>query len=149
MTYQQSKITGMRHGLAQIDRRGMIALMTVILLGAMLLIVGISAAFIGQTDVIIAGQIDRGHYVRSLAGTCVEEAMHRLKLDPAYIGGTIPIGPGNCTVTVSGSGTTRTVVGAATYDGFTKTIGVSASRRGNIAGNAHAWNIDSWQEVDP
>jgi len=148
MNGKHRTIFGTGCGRAPSGQRGVIALMTVIMLGAMLLVVGISAAFIGQTDVIIVGQIDRGYYVRSLAGTCVEEAMHRLKLDPAYVGGTIPIGSGNCTVTVSGSGTTRTVVGAATYDGFTKSIGVSASRRGNIAGNAHAWNIDSWQEVD-
>lgn len=129
--------------------RGVIALMTVIILGAILLVVGISAAFIGQTDVILSGQSDRGHYAGVLATTCAEEAMHRLKLDPAYTGGTVPVGPYACTVTVSGSGFARTVTSAATYGGHTKTVSVSASLRQNASVNARAWNIDGWQEVDP
>jgi hypothetical protein len=129
--------------------RGVIALITVIILSALILIVGISAAFIGQTDIIIAGQVDRGNYARSLALTCAEEGMHRLKLDASYTGGTIPISSTTCTVSITGSGASRTITSSATYDNHTKTIEVSATRRDNGAGNARAWNISGWQEVDP
>ncbi|MEA3249763.1 MAG: hypothetical protein U9Q03_05425 [Patescibacteria group bacterium] len=124
-------------------------MITVIMLSALILVVGISAAFIGQTDIIIAGQVDRGHYARLLAITCTEEALQRLKLDASYTGGTIPIASMTCVATVTGSGASRTITGSATHDNHTKTVSVSATRRDNGAGNARAWNIGGWQEVDP
>ncbi len=129
--------------------RGVIALMTVIILGAILLVVGISAALVGQTDTILAGQADRGHYARVLATSCAEEALHRLKLDSAYSGGMVSVGGNDCSAVVSGSGPSRTVIGSATYEGHTRTVTVTATLRQNAAASAAAWNIDSWQEINP
>lgn len=130
--------------------RGVIALITVIILGALILAVGLSASFTGQTETILSGQLDREQLARILAQTCVDEAMHRLKLDSTYTGGTVLVGASDtCTVSVSGSGSSRTITLAATSDIFTKTIVIGASLKQNAAANASAWHIDSWTESDP
>ena len=131
------------------DRRGMIALVTVIVIGATLLTIGISAAMIGQTDLVISGHADRERSTRLLASACAEEALHRLKLNAAYSGGTIGIGTDSCTASVAGSGSTRTVTVSATVEGYTKSVIVGALLKQNVAGNARAWAIDSWSEGNP
>lgn len=130
--------------------RGVIALITVIILGALILAVGLSASFTGQTETILAGALDREQLARMFAQTCADEALYRLKLDSTYTGGTVPVGASDtCTVSVSGSGSSRTITLAATSDIFTKTIVIAASLKQNAAANASAWHIDSWTEGDP
>lgn len=126
--------------------RGAIALMTVIILGVVLLSAGITAAVLGHTELILAGDIDQGTIVRELADLCIEEANFRLKLDNAYAGGTIPINTDTCVVTISGSGTSRTISSTATRGDYSRTISATAIRKQNAAGNAEAWTIDAWFE---
>jgi len=126
-----------------------VALITVIVLSALLLLIGLSASYIGQTEIIIAGQMDRGQHARTLAATCMEEALHRLKLDDTYSGGAIDIDSDSCTVTVTGAGASRTITSTASSGDFTKNVEVSASLRQNADTDASAWNIDSWAELDP
>jgi len=133
----------------QEGERGVIALMTIIVIGALIMVVGISASFIGQTEIVLSGDVDSEHAARMVASACVEEAIYRLKLDESYAGGTVPIGSATCTVTVSGSGTTRTVTASATVSSHTKTLNVGALRKQNVAGNARGWTVDSWAEGNP
>jgi hypothetical protein len=129
---------------------GVIALLTIIIISAMILAVGVSAALIGQTEIALSGQSDREYAARSLASMCVEEALHRLKLNPAYVGGTLPIGTSDsCTVAVTGSGNNRTITATASSDVFTKSIVVATSIKQNGQGNAKAWHVDSYTEGDP
>lgn len=129
--------------------QGVIALLAVIIIGAMIVAIGISTSFIAQTEIVLSGDVDREYSTRMLAVACLEEAAFRLKLNTAYVGGTIPIESDSCTVAISGSGSTRTVTATATVDGYTKTVTVVASLRQNAAANARAWTIDSWTEGDP
>lgn len=131
------------------EKKGMIGITTVIVIGAFILIVGLSMAYQGQTEIILTGYDDRAAVALSLASTCVDEALNRLQTDASYAGGTVPIDADSCTSVVSGSGTTRTIVATASSDVNTKTISVSASLRQNAAGDASAWHIDSWTEQDP
>lgn len=131
------------------DDRGMIGLLTVIVIGVTMLAVGITASFIGQTQLTVTGYADRGHLARTLAVTCLEEAAFRLKLNAAYVGGTVPIDAETCTVTVSGAGSTRTVTATATVDGHVKTIVATATLRQNAALSARAWSLSAWTEQDP
>ncbi|MFH1046827.1 MAG: hypothetical protein V1738_00850 [Patescibacteria group bacterium] len=131
------------------DSRGVIVLVTVIIIGAILLVLGLSAAHIGQTEITIAGQLDRAQHARTLAMSCAEEALFRLKLDDTYLGGTIAIDDDSCTVAVTGSGDVRTIDASASSQDLTKHLQISASRRQNVTAEAQAWNIDSWLEVSP
>lgn len=127
----------------------MIAMMTIIIIGALILTIGISSAFQGQTEIVLVGQSDRRAIVSSLFDSCIEEALYRLKLDASYTGGTVPIGTDTCTVTVSGSGSSRTISATASSDVHSKTVSVGVSLKQNAAGNAKAWHVDSWSEQNP
>lgn len=129
--------------------RGFIGLLTVIVLGALVLSIGITTAFVGQTQLILAGHVDHEYAVRALVSSCVDEAVHRLKLDASYVGGTIPLGADSCTVTVSGSGSSRTIAATATIDGYTKAVAATATLKQNAAMNAAGWSVTAWAETDP
>lgn len=131
------------------DKRGAILLITVIIIGAMIVTLGISAAFLGQSELIMTSNTDRANVARILATSCVEEAMHRLKLDSGYTGGTILISSEQCTLTIVGAGSSRTVTASATSGEITKTVSVTATLQQNAALNASGWTVDAWQEVDP
>lgn len=131
------------------NERGIIALTTVIIIGAIILAVGVSAALVGQTEITLAGQSDREYLARGLASACIDEAMLRLKRNSGYTGGSVPIGSDTCVAAVTGSGSSRTITATATSDVFTKAVTVAASLKSNVAGNASAWHIDSWTEGDP
>ena len=131
------------------QNRGFIGLLTVIVLGAMILSIGISTAFIGQTQLTLSAHADYEYAVRELVSACVEESVHRLKLDSAYAGGTVPLGSDTCTVAVSGSGTTRTIAATATVNGYTKAVTATATLKQNASLNAKAWSVTAWSENDP
>jgi hypothetical protein len=131
------------------DSRGAVALLTVIILGAFVLAVGISVTFIAQTGLLLSGFADREQEARMVATACLEEGLFRLKLDSSYTGGTIPIAGTTCALTVSGSGSSRTVDASASSGEFTKNLQATASLKQNAAQNASAWSVDSWTEVDP
>lgn len=127
----------------------MIGLLTVIVLGSLILSIGISTAFIGQTQLTLAGHVDHEYAVRMLVSSCIEESVHRLKLNSGYLGGTVPVGADACTVTVSGIGSTRSIAASATIDGYTKSVTATATLKQNASLNSRAWSLTVWQESDP
>ena len=129
--------------------RGFVGLVVIILIGALILAIGVAAAFIGQTQLIIAGQTDRAQSARQTVAACVEEALYRLKLDASYAGGTVPVGSLTCTVAVSGSGSSRTIVASAANGDITQAVTVTAALKQNVAASAKAWSVDSWVEANP
>ncbi|MEY4723406.1 MAG: hypothetical protein RLZZ324_919 [Candidatus Parcubacteria bacterium] len=134
------------------DNRGLIAILTVVLIGALILAIGISSSLIGRTEIVQSGDFDREQATREVVASCVDEALHRLKLNSGYVGGTVPIGSNSCTVAVSGSGSTRTITANATIvivNSYTKRVTVTASKRSNVANSASGWGIDTWTEGDP
>ncbi|MEK9152859.1 MAG: hypothetical protein AAB692_05845 [Patescibacteria group bacterium] len=144
-----SMISTAKNGVRRNFEAGAAALLTVIIIGVMILTLGMAAAFQGQTEALLAGQTDYENYVRSLAQTCVDESLYRLKLNAAYAGGTVPIGVDSCSVSVAGVGSSRTITATAFSDIYTKVITVAASLKQNVAANARAWHVDSWTESDP
>src|SRR3989344_9199329 len=110
---------------------GMILLMSVIVIGTSLLIIGLAAASMGQTEVFLAQDADWEQRVRYTTVACGEEALYRLKKDPTYTGGTVSVEGNDCTLTVTGGGSSRTIDATTTISGYTKSIRLGASRRAN------------------
>jgi len=129
--------------------RGFIGLVVVILIGALVLAVGLASAFVGQTQMIISGQLDRAQTARQALASCVDEALAQLKKNSAYAGGSVPVGMLTCTVAVSGSGSTRTIAATVTLADVTQAVTVTAGQKLNGAGNAKAWGISAWVEANP
>lgn len=129
--------------------RGFVGLVVIILIGVLIMVVGLAAAFIGQTQILIAGQIDRAQTARQAVAACVDEALYRLKFNPLYAGGAVTVDPLTCTVTVSGSGGSRTITATAANGDVNQAVTVTAVLRQNLPGNARAWSADSWVEANP
>lgn len=131
------------------SKNGVVALITVIIMGATLLTIGLTIAFIAQTELIISAGAGREREALALALGCLDEAGHRLKLNSAYTGGTVPMDANTCTVTVSGSGSTRTVTASSTVDVYTKGATATFTLKQNAALNSSAWEVTAWAETDP
>ncbi len=128
---------------------GVIGLLTVVVLGAFILTIGLSAAYIGQSQIVAGGGADGEQYVRELAAACVDEAVYRLKLDSAYAGGALPLDVDSCTVTVTGTGSGRTIAASASAGGYSKSFTIEVSLRQNPSLTAAAWHVDGWAENNP
>ena len=136
-------------GRGQGPQRGVIALITVLLIGAFVMSLGIATASIGQTGMLIESQLDMRNVLMQTIASCLDEATYRLKLNAAYTGGSVPIDVNTCTLTVSGSGTTRALSATATADIYTKTVTATATQKQNTAANAVGWSLGAWTEADP
>jgi len=129
--------------------RGFIGLITVIILGLIILVLGLSASFTGQTQLIIAAGADRAENARQANEACVDEALNRLRLDNGYTGSfTLAVGSVTCSATVSGVSPTKTIAVATTDGSYVQSATVTATRRSNGAGNAKGWGVSAWQEAN-
>ncbi|MBN1585327.1 hypothetical protein JW899_03090 [Candidatus Uhrbacteria bacterium] len=142
-------VNRIRSGRGGLQKSGVIGLLTVIILGVTVLTVGLAASWSSQTELLLVGDSDRGQYARQLASSCLDEALYRLKLDLNHAGGTVPVLSSECAVSVSGSGTERTLTATATDGDCSRTLEVTAELRANGSGNARSWYVRSWREVDP
>jgi len=131
------------------DRRGVTLLLTMILIGALILAIGLSVAYLSQTQVIISGHIDYAQSLRQAAFACVDEAFIRLRSDLNFTGDTLELGMDTCTSVVSGSGLNRTVTVDATEGDYALRIVVEATLRQNSSSNARGWEVLRWQETNP
>jgi hypothetical protein len=129
--------------------RGYIALLAIVIIAALILAAGISAAFVAQTQIIISGHVEREQVVREALSACVEEALQRLKLDAGYTGGAIILGSQTCTAAVAGAGLTRTLTVTAADGQYSQTVAVDALLKQNGSGKAKGWSITNWAESVP
>lgn len=146
-------MTPMRNALRTPSRKpgdaGIVALITVIVFGAIMLSMGIVTALVAQTQMLVAYSMGRERVARELVITCLDEAVYRLRQDSGYLGGTVPLDGNTCVVTVSGSGASRTVAATASVGGYVKAFTATATLKQNAALNAKGWSITAWQESDP
>lgn len=147
--YLASTTARNKASLRPVPPRGFVGLVVIILIGVLIMVIGLTAAFIGQTQMIIAGQISRAQTARQAVAACVDEALYRLKFNPLYTGGAVTVDPLICTVTVSGSSGLRTITATAVNGDVSQAVMVTAVLRQNLPGNARAWSIDSWVEANP
>ena len=141
------------------NRRGFIALISVTIIGAILLMVGLATAAISQTQLQVAASTHEELRNRDYAAACLEEAILRLKLNEGYAGPTVVPFPGTaatCTVSAVGADPAdpsnlakRQVLIVSAVGLFTKKIDARLLKLTNPAGNAVAWKVNGWLEVDP
>lgn len=127
--------------------QGFIAMVTVLVMMAVLLAIGLTVASIGRDEIALAGIVQDGDQAFSVADGCAEEAIDRLKGDSAYAGGTYSLAGGACTVAVTNlGGSNRAVSVAATYADNGRGIDVNVTLKTNTAANAKTVTINSWLE---
>lgn len=129
---------------------GFIALITVVLVAVSTLLIASTLIYLSTSESFLSFQAVESHEASQVGDSCVEEGLFRLKHDVAYAGENLAIGNGTCDVTVTGSGTTRTIVASSTiYTGignFTRRITASTTISTNTAKNATTTDITRWYE---
>lgn len=122
---------------------GYIALISVIVIGAIASSVGISSIVLGTVSSNTTFSRQSGEQATSLADACVEQALENIKNSPNYIGTTNidPIGFGSCSYSVLNTGgSTREIQATGVVSDSTRKIEVILSSNLPII-------IDSWLSV--
>lgn len=89
---------------------GISVLVSIIVISAVSLFIALSAAGIGLDET--QNSLRRSKFLAAFLATdgCMEQAMLKLRNDISYAGETIISGENSCAITVSGSGTSRTII---------------------------------------
>lgn len=129
------------------QKDGVSALITIIMIAAIGLTLGLSINGLGLNELLAGYNVQRSEEVFRLGEVCFEEAHYRLKRSNAYVGGTVSLGAlGDCDITISGAGSTRTVSVTATKNDFTQTFDTDVTLQTNGAGNANGLDITHYLE---
>ncbi len=122
---------------------GYIALIAVLVVGAATLAIAL-ALLVGGTDSQRSALItQQSAGARSLAKSCVEEALQQIRDNAAFTDtNTLAFGQGNCTYTVTNTGgNNRTIDASGTVGNVVRKIQAHATI------NTSSISITSWQEV--
>ncbi|MBU1126578.1 MAG: hypothetical protein ABH826_04090 [Patescibacteria group bacterium] len=127
-------------------KKGVAALMTVIIVVAMVLSIGVVIAQIGINELVFGLQGDRSDQLLQIADSCADEGYYRLKRDQGYSGGTVTFSEGSCTLTISGSEPNRILTVSATVEELTRDFTINIDAKSNIAANARGIDVTNWLE---
>lgn len=114
------------------------ALVSVLIISAVILIITVSAALRSVSEAQVSISNIRKEQEISFLETCIDDALLRLQYDNA-IPATITVPLGTCTVTSSSVGTTWTITVTGTQNGYTKSIQAVVVRAAPLT-------ITSWKE---
>ncbi|HSX33341.1 MAG TPA: hypothetical protein VLF91_03330 [Candidatus Saccharimonadales bacterium] len=125
------------------EQSGYVALLTVLIVGAAALAIGISTLAIGSDSQISTLVELQSKAARNLSAACAEEALQVVHDNIAYAGtGNLSMGLGSCSYTVTvNTGTTRTITTTGTVDNV-----VRKNQVGVTIGSSSI-SVTSWQEV--
>ena len=104
----------------QRKQNGMAALIIVIVIGAVMLIMGKSLAFIGLSHSETALAFSQGNMARETAVSCAEEVLRRFQINEDYSASNknISIGSGQCAYSTGADGNSRTLQLKAWYNDY-------------------------------
>lgn len=128
------------------NKDGLAMLITVIVILAFMLTLGLVSSKISINELAIDLDADNSNKALQMAESCSEEANFRLKLNSGYTGGSIAFDNGSCTISVSGAGGSRTIMVAAISDNVTRDLTVDVDLKANVATNAEGIDVTDWEE---
>jgi len=130
--------------------KGVVALITVLVVMVTLVSLGIVIAAIGRDEIVLARVIENGERAFVVADACVEEAMKRLKSEPGYAGGAFTLDDNSaCSVTVTDlGGGGRLVRGQGSYRDAIRLVEARVALLANAQGDAKKVKILWWREAD-
>lgn len=125
------------------DHSGLSLLIVVLIISAIAILLATTAGLIG-IDALQTG-VRQDTTLEIFAGTdsCMEVALKNLHDNHGYIGETITLGDTTvCTITITGSGTTRTVKAHASHSSSAYTREIQANVDWGVR-----YQVTSWQEL--
>lgn len=127
------------------NKSGFIALTSILIIAAVILAISVSVPLLAIEEGKSALSFKKGRETLKIAEGCIEEAMLRLRDNANYTGGSLTVGDGSCTITVSGTGVNRTIdveASITTPVDYIRNIRVAVKRVGNSI------NVLTWQEME-
>ncbi len=115
-------------------------LTTTIILLAAALVLAVAIQYLGIGELVISSTQQQSEQAFEIADSCVQNALLRIKNNSAYAGETLTVGSGSCVITVTGSGSSRTISSVATMARATQKIIAII----NISGTTIS--ITSWKQ---
>ena len=124
-------------------QKGFVALVTVLLVGAVGVAVGISLILLGLGFSRTSLALEQSAMAKALANACSEEALQKIRESTAFTGsGNLLLNGGTCTYTVTaGSGQARTIAATGTFGTIIRKVSISITQITPLI------VISSWQEI--
>ena len=122
------------------DKSGFAVMLIIIIIGAAALIMAYSSSILGIGEMELGYHLQKGSESFAIADGCMEEAFRRLGRDGDYSGGVLSLGQGSCIITVSSSGSDRTVNIVGSVGDYSKEI------ESNITLTGSGIIVNSWTE---
>ncbi|HBU07347.1 MAG TPA: hypothetical protein DEB09_04670 [Candidatus Magasanikbacteria bacterium] len=126
----------------KLDNRGMVALLTVIIVSATALLMAFSASMLGLGEMDMGYTSQKGQESLSFVNGCAEESLRQLQLNANWPGGTLNLMGGSCIISVFSNGNNRVLTVSGTIDNFTKKLQILASVNNGMV------STTSWQEQE-
>jgi Tfp pilus assembly protein PilX len=135
-------------GISPRPRRGVVALITVLVIMAVVVTIGLTIAAVGRDEIVLSGVVQDGEQAFAIADACAEEALNRLKTDAAFTGTTLAMDEGTCVAAVTNiGGTTYKVTGQGTYRRAIRIVEADVTVKTSGGGGAVKVTINSWREA--
>jgi len=145
----ESKVKGQRSKAVTRGRPGAVALITIVVFTAVLVVIGLAVSSIGQNEIVLSGVYRDGENAFSIADACAEDALMRLKSDQTFTGTTLPLDGGFCVSTVTHLlGDSYRILAEGSYIENIRGIEADVTLHFNGQGLAKTVLIDSWKEAD-
>ena len=123
------------------DKRGMAALLTVVMISAAVLIMAFSVSFLSIGELGAGYTAQKGEEALALAHGCAEESLRRIGISNIWQGGTLNLSNGSCIISLVGQGKDRTINITSTVGNYQKNLKILAKIENGIIA------VNSWQEV--
>lgn len=124
------------------DHSGLSLLIVVLVISAIAALLATTAGLTGIDSLQTSVRQDATLEAFSGADSCMEVALKHLHEDHNYVGETLTLGSTVCTITVTGSGTTRTVRSRAAYASSSYARDIQAE-----VDFSARYQVTSWQEL--
>lgn len=125
------------------SRKGYVALITVLVVGAIGMAIVISLLLLGLGSSRTSFALEQSNQAKALANACAEEALQQIRDSLPFEGtGSLSLGQGACTYTVTKlAGQSRTATASATVGTVVRKVSLALDKI------TPGINITSWQEV--
>ncbi len=123
------------------NEKGYIALISIIIITAVILVIGISINLSGVNEIQMSISENQSQESFSVAEAGISEAMIRLKRDSEYLGGDLNIGNGSCNIEVISGGSNQTITATSIVNDLIRKIETVVELNGNNL------TIISWKEI--
>ncbi|MBI2052872.1 MAG: hypothetical protein HYT34_01355 [Candidatus Ryanbacteria bacterium] len=124
------------------SRRGIAAILIIVVLGTASLLMALYASLLGIGDLNMGYAGEEGGKAFAIADGCLEETLRRIRLDVNYSGGTFPLEGGSCDILIAGIGSgSRTVTITGSINNYYKHIQAALTLTGNEI------TLTDWREL--